>query len=96
MPSLSASPVRALLSEPSLKMLTVILGSLVAGNHGLASVAGAVTSLLLVLCLVWGFPFPGPAGELECACMGLRCSLNPDERCVVLASDAASGDSSQR
>lgn len=30
-----------------------------AGNHGLASAAWAVTSLLLVLYLLWGFLFPG-------------------------------------
>lgn len=55
-----------------------------AGNHGLASAAWAVTSLLLVLYLLWGFLFPGPAGELGCACMSLPCSLNPDKGWVVL------------
>lgn len=48
------------------------------GNHGLASAAWAVTSLLLVLYLLWGFPFPGPAGELGCACMSLHWILTRD------------------
>lgn len=47
-------------------------------NHGPASVAWPVTPLLLVLYLVWGFRFPGPAGGLEYARMSLHCSLNPE------------------
>lgn len=47
------------------------------GSRGLAPVARAITSLLLVLYLVWGFPLPGPAGELECPRVSLGGSLSP-------------------
>lgn len=59
------------------------------GNH----VACAVTSLLLVLYLFWGFLFPGAAGELKCACISLHCSLNPDEGCGVVPGNSACCDS---
>lgn len=72
------SPVPALyFREPSLEMLAVSLGSLV--RELWASLCcSACHILLLVLYLVWGFWFPGPAGGLEYARMSLHCSLNPE------------------